>query len=243
MQGTHPIIYGSEHGSERRLDLALSRWLDREEPSVLNAGEVADSLAIPEYARVLADTVIPFFADQTRHTLLLVTKSSSVDKLLAIKSTPQVIVSFSLNALPVAARWEKGAPGLYERLAAAKELKRKGWRLRIRIDPMIPIQSWERWYAGLAGEVNRLGPERVTLGSLRALPGLSRWAPSDVWEHAPRLDGADRRRRVPMLSRLTMYTLMKECLEVPELGLCKETRRVWNALGFDPLNPKCNCIL
>lgn len=38
-----------------------------------------------------------------------------------------------------------------------------------------------------------------------------------------------------------MYTLMKECLVVPEMGLCKETREVWTPLQLDPSDPKCNC--
>jgi len=111
------------------------------EPEVLNTGEIADSL-MHEYAPVpFTKFIIPMFEKQNRHKVLFLTKSSNVKNLLEIESHNQAIVSFSLNAIPVAERWEK-APHVLKRIEAARKVFEAGYEVRIRIDPMVPIENW-----------------------------------------------------------------------------------------------------
>lgn len=76
-------------------------------PEILNSGEIADSLMLEGDKKSFVNFIVPLFENQNRHKVLLVTKSNKIRNLLKLKSHHQVIVSFSLNATPVAERWEK----------------------------------------------------------------------------------------------------------------------------------------
>ena len=147
-------------------------WIARDglESTVLNTGNLSDSLAF-DRERPLAARLVELFREEAErkgrpHALLLVTKGGRDDAapLTGLAPSPNVIVSFSLNESGAAAAHEGGAPPVDERLAAARSLKDAGWRVRIRIDPMIAGHP----YADLAARVARIAPERVTLGCLRA---------------------------------------------------------------------------
>ena len=47
-----------------------------------------------------------------------------------------------------------------------------GWPIRFRLDPMIPYrddcEEWREGYEVAIGRINRLSPEMVTIGALRA---------------------------------------------------------------------------
>ena len=82
----------------------------------------------------------------------------------------QVIVSFSLNSFNVAKRWEKRAPAPKDRIKAAGKLQDAGYTVRIRIDPIVPIENWEKSYKELIDNIfKNFEPERITIGSLRGL--------------------------------------------------------------------------
>ncbi|GAH93056.1 unnamed protein product, partial [marine sediment metagenome] len=139
-------------------------------PEILNTGEIADSLMGENGDWPFSRFIISLFEKQSRHKVLFVTKSTNVKNLLKIASPKQVIVSFSLNAKSVAERWEKKAPPVGKRIEAAKKLSDAGYEVRIRIDPMVPIEEWLGNYTGLIDEIfSKFIPERITLGSLRGL--------------------------------------------------------------------------
>lgn len=73
---------------------------------------------------------------QTRY-LLLLTKSTNIAILRSAIPTDQVIVSFSVNSNAAATKYEIGSPDPVRRLQAVAELKQLGWRVRIRIDPIV----------------------------------------------------------------------------------------------------------
>lgn len=104
---------------------------------------------------------------------------------------------------------------------------------------MIPVEGWRDVYTELADRINRLGPERVTLGSLRFFPIVpvhSRREKSVFSYGGER--SVDGWMRIHRETRMEMYRLMVGRLDVP-VGLCKETVDVVKALR---LPNKCNCI-
>ena len=148
-----------------------------------------------------------------------------------------MIVSFSLNAPGAATAHEGGAPPVEERLSAASSLKAAGWRVRIRIDPMIAGHS----YADLAARVGRLAPERVTLGCLRADRGLLRKG-NGVFAALDPLEEPNGLARYPFADRIRMYREAIDELPVRSpVGLCEETAEAWTAMGLDPESKACNC--
>ena len=222
---SYPTIFDNEWKEVRKT-------LDASPPGVYNTGELADSLAI---CPPLLENALDYFATQHRKFLLLVTKSTNTGILRDRCPSSQVIISFSINSSGAARTYETEAPAPEKRLRAASELKAKGWRVRIRLDPII-LESGLEEYRDICHEIQNLDPERVTIGSLRQYPGLhnfSRTAPRRGLMKAP-----DGRLRYSVKTRVACYETIAEWLG-SQPALCKETYEVWANLGWHFSD--CNC--
>ncbi len=218
----------------------------RVRPEVLNAGELSDSMITERSPEPFSKFVMNLAALQDHHRILFVTKSTDIENLLTIKNKQQAIVSFSLNSEKVAARWEK-APHPYERIEAAGRLNDAGYEVRLRIDPMVPIEDWKEDYLALLEKIfDRLEPERITIGSLRGLQSTINNSVDRSW-----VTYLDERsnwgRKVRYDLRLEMYRFMFEKLKqdyrFDKVALCKETMEMWRALDRDYGKMECNCML
>ncbi len=163
--GKEPVIKNYE-----KIELHTKAFMEEvKTPEILNTGEIADSLMNENSERPFSKFIIPLFETQKFHNVLFLTKSHNVKNLLEIEPHNQAIISFSLNAIPVAKKWEK-APSVLKRIEAAKKVYRAGYEVRVRIDPMVPIDSWRVCYLKLVDLIfEKFIPERITLGSLRGL--------------------------------------------------------------------------
>lgn len=224
----------------------IRQWIDRDdtESVVLNAGNLSDSLSFEGVRPVAADLVELFRerAEKPRRpqTLLLVTKGGRRECRAFLESEPcaSIVLSFSVNHPDAAARFEAGAAPPDERLAAAGELLRAGWRVRLRIDPM--IRGYD--YVPLARQIRDLGPERVTLGTLRAEPSLFKFIPNGVLKDLVPSTDPKGLARYPAGERVALYRSVLEALgDVCTVGLCEETPEVWDAAGLDRTVALCNC--
>jgi spore photoproduct lyase len=224
----------------------VRRWIARNrlETYMLNAGNLSDSLSL-ERVRPIMPRLIDVFrqaAKGRRHTLLLVTKGGMKDcaHLLKIPPCGNVVISFSVNHPDAARRFESGAASTTGRLRAARALKQKGWRIRIRIDPMILGYD----YTGVARAVRALRPERVTLGSLRAEYNLPRFVPNGLFKDLEPAPDKKSMARYPLAKRLALYRPAVRILrDVCSMGLCEETPGVWDALGLHKEAKSCNCCV
>ena len=223
------------------LQAELNEFLSSMIPTVTNCGALSDGLAWDDLTR-FSRTVVPIYARQSTHTLVFVTKSTNIGNLLEMEPTSQAVVSFSVNAEEVAQRYESKAPTPGERLEAATQLKRAGWRVRLRLDPLIPVKGWRDAYGRLAERINALGPEMVTLLGLFYFPAAVNFTPkgSDVFSFATE-QTVDRRMRIPHGQRQEMFRFLLERLNAPKVGLCKETVEMYRELGWDTENVTCNC--
>jgi len=218
------------------------------EPYVLNSGELSDSLVFEYNGAALTENIASLFLMQNTHKLLIVTKSINISKLLSLPSTNNIIVSFSINAKEVAKKWERGAPSVEKRLEAARKLQEKGFELRLRIDPMVPVEHWREHYKQLLIDVfenYNLLPNRITLGSLRGLQSTINNAEDKSWVKYLE-EKSNWGKRIKLGKRLAMYSFVKNYLEshydYTNIALCKETIEVWDKLGMDYKKIKCNCV-
>lgn len=216
------------------------------EPEILNTGELADSLMFENSKYSLVNSLIPLFENQDKHKILLLTKSDKVQNLLRLNTHKQVIASFSLNAIPVAQRWELKAPTVKARIKAAKVLNDKGFEVRIRIDPMVPVKNWEKSYAFLIDLIfDSFMPERITLGSLRGLQSTINGTSDKSWVKYLS-EYSNWGKKIDINLRLAMYksliSHLKEKYNFTKLSLCKETVAVWEILKLDYKKIKCNCV-
>jgi len=230
---TNPVVFSNFN----KLFSELKVWLKDPNPKILNSGELTDSLAL---TRTLMVKLIQKFAEQNKHKLLLVTKSDKVEEILGLNHNQQTIVSFSLNPQKIVEKFEVDTPSTHQRLEAAWKVKKAGYRLRIRIDPMVPIKNWMELYEDLAKEINNLKPERITLGSLRFYPIVKAYCRDKSVFNFDFEKSVDGRWRLKKDLRLKMYRFMLEKLKIKPVSLCKETVDIVKILG---LPQKCNCVL
>lgn len=232
-----------------RLLSEITSFLASPAPRSLVVGELQDGLAFEgAFARATGKTLsqwlVPLFAAQSRHRLVFVTKSLKAGALLTLPPTPQVAVSFSINADTVAAQWEQGAPSPSRRLDHAARLTAAGWPVRIRLDPMIPVPNWPAAYAPVLDRIAALPPEVVTLGTLRATnPGALKAAARRHGRHPPPIHLLERgptKARLPAAERQALYAFALSRLPptIP-VALCKESQSMWTSLALTFRG--CNC--
>jgi spore photoproduct lyase len=222
---TNPTLFNNDWAE-------VQAELDKVEKGVFSTGELADSLAI---IPPLLENALDYFEQQKDKYILLLTKSTNIDILRNRKPSPQIIISFSVNSVEAANVYEKGSPDPMKRLEAAKELKELGWRVRIRLDPII-LESGLEHYEPICKAIAELSPEVVTIGTLRQFPGLHRFAkeaPRDGLKKAP-----DGRMRYPTQQRIEVYKQIADWLGF-QPALCKEATKMWDELGWEFKD--CNC--
>ncbi len=215
-------------------------------PTILNSGELADSLVFEGNGFSLSNNVIPLFKKQTKHKLLFLTKSININGILNSGSKKQTIASFTVNAFNVSERWERGAPNPMQRISAASKLSDEGYETRLRIDPLVPIKNWKERYIELIDYIfNNFTPERITLGSLRGLQSTINNCKDTSWvEYLD--ENSNWGKKISIQKRYNMYKVIIDYLEkeykYSNLGLCKETKEMWDMIGKDYRKIKCNCI-
>lgn len=218
-----------------------------------NMGEMLDSVAL-EHVTGLAEMLVPFFSKLSNAYLMLLTKSSNIDNLLAVEAHNNVVVSWSLNAQQVIERYELGTADLDERIDAARQCQEHGYRVRIRIDPGILYRGWQAGYEDLIRRTfSAIGPENITFGMLRLLPGHFRLAKEAYGARARQLCGhnfvrgaSDGKLRYQPKQRIEFYNFLVDAIrdfdKDVSISLCRETPEVWNSLKDRCIRGKCNCV-
>jgi spore photoproduct lyase len=212
----------------------VEKELEKVSSGVFSTGELADSLAIEP---PLLKPAIEYFRLQKHKYLLLTTKSNNINILSQMEPTSQLFISFSINSMEAWEKYESLTPNPFERIDAAIKLKKLGWQIRIRLDPII----WNfgiNNYKKIIDKILELSPNKLTIGTLRQYPGLYRFE-----KEAPKIGlkkSFDGRMRYPLETRAEIYSIMSKWLGF-EPGLCKETTDLWKILGWK--NSGCNCTI
>jgi len=240
--GPRPVFKPLEK-VKRHVEVFLN---EADTPEILNTGEIADSLMGENGDSPFSKFIIPLFEKQKTHKVLFVTKSANITNLLEIPASSQVIMSFSLNAEEIAERWEKKAPALRARVEAAQKLYQQGYEIRIRIDPMVPVENWEELYTRLVDLIfDSFIPERITLGSLRGLQSTINGVKDNSWVKYLS-ESSNWGKKVEINVRIAMYkkliSYLSEKYKYSNVALCKETKAVWRIIKLDYGRIRCNCV-
>jgi len=203
-----------------------------------HAGELSDALAL-EALSGFASRAIPLFSHYPHVSLELRTKCACVEWLLPEHPPENIVVSWTLIPGRVAFELEQGPPSVEERLKSAARCQEMGYRVGIRLDPIIRSREWETGYTGLIEDIfATLNPSRIdsfVLGGFRYLPGLAarirtRFPESPLLldEFVPCSDGKFRYFR-PLrveLYRRIIREIRRFSATVP-VTLCMESDQVW----------------
>jgi len=235
-----------------------------EEPVVFNSGELADSLSMEDLTRA-GQEFIPWFGQQKNGYLYMLTKSDNVDEILDLPHNGHTIITWSMNNNEVSRKFETGAPCFKQRLAAAKKVQEAGYRIRIRLDPIVPIEGWQVAYGETIRRIlENISPETVTIGTLRFEDGfykmrntlfrsqeLARFVDGMVPMFQPKLFPGTKRPKSGKYSfseeeRAEIFSFaiaqIRRHSDCP-IALCKESERVWDLVGLDLSKCQCACQL
>ncbi len=210
----------------------VERQLEKIPTGVFSTGELADSLAVTP---PLLKPALAYFRRQRDKFLFLTTKSTNIELLLGMRPTPQVWISFSVNAVKTWRLFEKNTPHPDERLAAAWRLKEAGWRVKIRIDPIIPEVGLHH-YREIAEKVRALAAERVTVGVLKHFPRLPLCQREGLWSQLTESPNGIKRYPSPLKAHI--FKSLAEWLGF-QPAVCRETSGFWEKLGWK--SNGCNC--
>ena len=252
----HPDeLYGLVYTNLDDMVAEITKWLADPSPKMMIAGELQDGLVFDAAYKKMTGTplthrIVPLFAAQKKHRLIFLTKSTQIQYALELPPSPQVVFSWSVNAEEIGKRWEHGAPIPSERFSAAEKMKKAGWPIRFRLDPMIPYPDWKRGYSEAIKRINVLSPEMVTLGALRATSyhGLRNAAKANgrdasIFDYlTEEKDPSGFKYRIPFGTQVEMFRFAIERLKTGiSPALCKEDAALWKALGMK-FNG-CHCLL
>lgn len=214
-------------------------------PQIFNSGELCDSLMNPP---LMAD-IVDLFEGQTKHKIYLLSKFgiNNIGFLLE-KPRNQVICGWSVNAEPVASKWETGAAKPKERIEAASLVWEEGFDTRIRIDPIFPIQNWETHYGNLLENIfSAIFPNRIILGTPRGLWKTINYAKKanvDMSWTKFFIENTGWGRKISFQSRKKIYEYFVKKLEsmgypIHKISICKETISMLKELNLHKKG--CNC--
>ncbi len=221
----------------------------------IGTGEYTDSLAL-EHLTDFTCSLLPFLRQHQGIVLELKTKTAFIDTLLELDHGGSVLVSWSLNAQEIAASEEHGAAPVHERLAAARSLINKGYRVGFHFDPLIYYPGWQEGYRQtvdlLADSIPPAAIAWISLGSLRFMPplkntSLQRFPHTKIYCQEF-VSGHDGKMRYLQDIRLEMYTALVAWLRHYSNDIfiyyCMESPTVWKkTLGFAPSNAELQKLL
>jgi len=178
-----------EHLNLSRLKKNLRYFSRKRQPNILfNTGETSDPLD-NEPDLHLWNKIVELVR-ASGNQLLCLTKSDHTESIPDAEGrnlTDTVIYSWSINPIAVVDRYEPHTAPTKARLQAAKHLKELGYRIRFRIDPIMPVNLMNSLSEGksipltdidlesyftLIDKLALIEPEMITFGTFRALPAL-----------------------------------------------------------------------
>jgi spore photoproduct lyase len=133
------------------------------EGTTFEASCYTDPLGIEHLTGSLAEAVRHFGAWDAPVQLRFTTKFDAVGPLLGLDHKRRTRVRFSVNAAPVAARFEGGTARLPARLAAMRRVALAGYPVGLTVAPIMPVEGWRERYDELLADA---------AAALEGVPGL-----------------------------------------------------------------------
>lgn len=211
----------------------------------LGSGEFIDSIGFEEIINT-NEILVPELSKIKNLRLEVKTKSADVGRLLELKHQGRVVVSWSVNALKVAAAEEAEAAPVEQRLEAARRCQAAGYKIGFHFDPLIFHPGWESGYREVVDSIFRtIKPENIAWLSLGALrfnsdlkPIIQRKFPDSKIVYEEMLPGLDGKLRYFITIRQRMFSALLDYIrayadDVP-VYLCMENNDLAREVGATP---------
>jgi spore photoproduct lyase len=205
-------------------------------------GELCDDLMLEPFVEAVGP-LVSLFRRLPSATLELRTKSAAIDPLIAAGGARNVIISWTFSPEGAVRLYELGTAPLSERIQAARRAQKCGFRVGIRMDPVILTDGWQESYMdlveGLAASLDPEFIESVHIGALRYTQGLKsavlgRFGPGGLLAREFALS-SDGKYRYPRPVRVAAYAEIARMVmrwnERVRIRLCMETPAVERDFG------------
>ena len=209
-------------------------------------GEFTDSLALEAITGYTGD-LAAFLGQYPNVCLELKSKIVDLGWMSRVSDPARVLPAWSVNTPEIIALQEKGSAGLQERMQAARECVRQGFRICLHFDPVIHYPGWQKGYARAvetifdyvsAGDI-----AYMSLGSFRFMPELEKILmhnhPGADYIYNEFITGLDGKKRLLLPLRLKQFRFLARKLKNAGMGtnmyFCMESEHVWqDVLGYTP---------
>lgn len=220
----------------QQLDLFLSKH--RHHTLRIGTGELGDSLVL-DHLTDRSQDLIGYFRTQKNALFELKTKTTNIGQALKCPPSENIVFAWSLNAPKVAREEEKGAPDISDRLEAALEAVKRGYKVAFHFDPIIHYPGWEEGYTEVLDQMLTIFDARriawISLGSLRFPPSLKevimRRFPQSRILYEELIRGRDGKYRYFKPLRIQLYRPFVEFLQKTPVPIpvyfCMESGEVW----------------
>ena len=222
-------------------------------PTAFYHGKLQDGLALDPltgYSRRL----VPFFAEHPLARQVVLTKSADVENLLDLDHAGHTILSWTLHPPEISERFEPNTPSVTERLKAMQQCSDVGYPVRAVLMPFIPVEGWIDLYADFMTRLlGTVSLERLTIGAIcsyqeaKALMNHKLGPKNEISVQMRSAKSEDGRMRYPEKLRETGYRhLIRTAKRIRpdlEIGLCLETKTMFDTLDIRDVFGKCNCVL
>lgn len=151
-------------------EIAKIQKKNADEQNWFFSGYDCDSLAM-EKLTGFAQSALSFFSDHRVAQLELRTKSVATQILEKTEALSNVVTAFSFTPQEISDALEKDVPSVSARIRAMKRIADRGWKLGVRLDPIIDCRDFENRYKSLIAEIFAEIPKdsihSVSLGPFR----------------------------------------------------------------------------
>ncbi len=213
----------------------------------IGTGEFTDSMALDRLTG-LSHILIDFMKGRENAVLELKTKSAYIENLRGIDHDGKTIIAWSLNSPQIMQREELKTASLTQRLEAAAECARLGYRLAFHFDPIIHHPGWQDGYRQTIRALYNTVPAEsiawISMGCLRYIPKLKSIATSRFknsrFFYNEFILGLDGKNRYFRDQRVRMYTLIhselkKYAADHTCIYMCMESDEIWrDVFGYTP---------
>lgn len=145
------------------------------EPSWFFSGYDCDSLAL-ESVTGFANDFLPFFRKLSNAWIELRTKSIAIQSLQINEPMERAVIAFSFTPEEISSQIEHGVPSVKSRITAMQKIAELGWRVGLRIDPILDCVDFEKRYSNLFRNIFEKVPEHaihsVSMGAFRMPKGF-----------------------------------------------------------------------
>jgi len=213
----------------------------------IGTGEFTDSLALDRFTR-LSRALVGFMAGQPQAILELKSKSVVIENLEGLDHKGRTVVAWSLNSTAIMASEELRTATLTQRLAAAAQCARWGYKLAFHFDPIIDHPGWQQGYAETISRLFDTVPAEsivwISMGALRYLPSLknigTRRFPKSLIYYEEFIEGLDGKSRYFRPHRVELYQYIYTLLHSRAnartcIYFCMESDEIWReVMGYAP---------